>query len=67
MKSFQVKLWDNSCVFSRAVTGGFIETLYVRASTIDQALSKARAHARKQGYTSNRIVDVVEIEETIVS
>ena len=66
MRSYCVKLWDNSTNFFRGNNAGFIETLYLRAPSISQAVTKALQHAKKQDYTSCRVCDVCEIDETVI-
>lgn len=64
--NFQVKLWDNKSTFCRSLGGGHIETLYIRASSIEAAIARAMAHAKKRRYSSCRVYEAIEIEETVI-
>lgn len=66
MKAYCLKLWDNSCTFVAGNDSGFIGTFYVSAKDIPAAIAKVKEFAKENDYSPCRVVDVCEIEHTII-
>jgi hypothetical protein len=66
MRSYCVKLWDNAQTLGISGNLGVIGRYYVKAGSITAAIKSVMDYARKEKFSACRVVDVCEIEETVL-